>query len=905
MADRSMEKEKGKPASHNLFQCSACKRTYTRVDHLARHVRSHLHERPFQCPTCNKAFGRLDLLKRHETCHQDDRNSGRTRRSHAGSQSSRVSQACRECAATKLKCDDVKPCGRCRQRGLTCEYVSDGREHLKMLASESPVPVAETSPQRCDPAAATTTAETDKIPLDPSLQDQQPPGGFPDHDMTDFLRDVMTPNLPSLSTKAWLDADAIGPRGLLDFTSDGLELDDSDFGFLDDSCGGEPFSMAAATAMAMVLDPSMESQHSFPPAMLTQLETAVPMTGRGRNVGLGTEAFKRSTLGMWLPALHEGSEAELEHLSVLSAEAGSSPDTTRFNVGAEHRSMHGGVGRAARDGVLAMVLRTCRPERALTVVQTFPPAELLDDLLACFFAHHRQHADSFLHVPTFDVNTQQPELIGALSAFGATLTDARPLHRLGFAIQEAVRRTVPGRCEAANATTRELWLLQAFICELQVGMWSGIKRKMELAESHAPVLYTMLRRAGRFHRLQRPAFEGPLATDSGAVLQRKWRAWVEQESLRRLALHAAIFDAQVSMARLTNPIISYAELAIALPASLALWQAEDAEQWRDQYLREVGEGELGGPGGRAGMEPEGDVDAHPSSLLDFLQHQPAELPAHCDSRFSSLVLLYGVWGLVWQHLQQAATLRHWSASSGGGSGGGQPGALASLRHQELLQTLHHVRLSIGEVARSSEAGLVLELLHMYLHINLGDMQLFAGKEDVEDARRVLPSLQRWWAEGSGARQAVFYAGQVLRVAKAFPARRLCRFYAIAVYHAGLVLWVYGVIWLSQQQQPNGGTGQQQAQPSLMAVQLDGPESATIQRFIAMGKGTPCVGFHFGGNPTAGVVALSDPEAVMDVVVDTLLGNFPTTVRTQEPPPIVQNLVQLLRGLGKAAGEMAA
>lgn len=26
--------------SHNLFQCSACKRTYTRVDHLARHVRS-------------------------------------------------------------------------------------------------------------------------------------------------------------------------------------------------------------------------------------------------------------------------------------------------------------------------------------------------------------------------------------------------------------------------------------------------------------------------------------------------------------------------------------------------------------------------------------------------------------------------------------------------------------------------------------------------------------------------------------------------------------------------------------------------------------------------------------------------------------------------------------------------
>ncbi|KEQ69386.1 hypothetical protein M436DRAFT_56476, partial [Aureobasidium namibiae CBS 147.97] len=55
--------------SSKLFQCGDCRKSYSRVDHLARHVRLHTKEKPYLCQTCNKSFARADLLKRHVAGH--------------------------------------------------------------------------------------------------------------------------------------------------------------------------------------------------------------------------------------------------------------------------------------------------------------------------------------------------------------------------------------------------------------------------------------------------------------------------------------------------------------------------------------------------------------------------------------------------------------------------------------------------------------------------------------------------------------------------------------------------------------------------------------------------------------------------------------------------------------------
>ncbi|THY99231.1 hypothetical protein D6C92_02435 [Aureobasidium pullulans] len=54
------------------FECRTCDRSFARLEHLQRHLRTHTKERPYSC-FCGRTFTRQDLLKRHgrrahETC---------------------------------------------------------------------------------------------------------------------------------------------------------------------------------------------------------------------------------------------------------------------------------------------------------------------------------------------------------------------------------------------------------------------------------------------------------------------------------------------------------------------------------------------------------------------------------------------------------------------------------------------------------------------------------------------------------------------------------------------------------------------------------------------------------------------------------------------------------------------
>ena len=83
-----------------------------------------------------------------------------------------------------------------------------------------------------------------------------------------------------------------------------------------------------------------------------------------------------------------------------------------------------------------------------------------------------------------------------MAAAGAVLTPDSAFRNLGFAMQEVVRRRLPGVCEADNTLIWDLELHQTFLPRLKISLWSANCRKMEIGEGFRYPLINMLRRWG-------------------------------------------------------------------------------------------------------------------------------------------------------------------------------------------------------------------------------------------------------------------------------------------------------------------------------------------------------------------------------------------------------------------------
>ncbi|VUC29933.1 unnamed protein product [Clonostachys rosea] len=690
-----------------------------------------------------------------------------------------------------------------------------------------------------------------------------------DSEFSSFLKNVMAPSIAdgrqSLNHVDWSCVDPLHafelPQGLLDYTTK------DDFGFEDD---------VAHNFSALPPTPSLY----FSQPLATALEGVTPNATEpdpdGKHLTLGIEAYQQSVLGRWEPSSNDKADTDMDSLSMLGPSPHSSLCITHLN---DHPEPH--INKpfpaSARDQVLSMTLDICKPEKKHLVTKTFPTAEFFLQLVQRYFAYDRYETHSFIHGPTFELDQQQPELLASIISAGAMLVDSKPLCALGLALQEVTRLSLPGRFEESNKVSRSVWALQAFINEIEVALWSGIKRKMEIAESHRNIPFTMLRRSGRFNTVSKPSPQ-PLPTDDGDDLQHKWIAWVEQESYNRVVYRSFIMDSRISMAFCTAPIISFSELKTPLPCARSLWLASDAEEWKVLYHNSP-------------REPS------PLSLIEYLR-KPTELDEGCyDVTFSQLVIIHGVWGMTWQYLQLCEALNQPKTSS----------AALALQHQEIIRIIDQFQVHMDEDASPGveEPRLMLELVQMRLHIPFHEVENIAGRGSVEDARQALPILQGW-VDTQEARQAIWHAGQVLRAAQIFRSGHLRGFFAIAVFQAALALWVYGLVSQGRVRDGDNPATSVQTTKDSAVICLNGPSELITRRFICTGKPPSCVlrpSRSVAGPVAASVpIPLTDQESISCMVADMLGDNF---ANCQAIPPLVENLQQLLRQFGRAATTVQA
>lgn len=350
----------------------------------------------------------------------------------------------------------------------------------------------------------------------------------------------------------------------------------------------------------------------------------------------------------------------------------------------------------------------------------------------------------------------------------------------------------------------------------------------------------------------------------------------------RLAFHLMMHDAQSSMALLVPPLLSYAEISLDMPAARDLWLAKNAQEWQEVYLTRY----------NATQERVPQLSQCIYDIATLRQHE------HVDLAMSTLVVVYAVWTLIWDHLQLSSVVKLQPPSARWN------GALiANSWHQELSQLLKQHRMNLSDWKGFAQPGtiLVLERTLLNLYVSFEHVQLFAGKEGEEEARRVYPMLSQW-AESSDARQALWHAGQVLRAAKDCAPKQLRNFNAICLYHASLAFWAYAVLSKATQKVQRSSSSwanSEAVEANAEIVWLDGGETPAVQRFIALNRGTPVItDWNRSTEYETISVPLDDAKAVSDVCIEVLRKNMAGN-ETGNMLPLVENLSQLMRDLGDA------
>ena len=542
-------------------------------------------------------------------------------------------------------------------------------------------------------------------------------------------------------------------------------------------------------------------------------------------------------------------------------------------VDVRKRATNEKLDSVARDKILAILFSQVR-SHILPALSAFPSVMLLDKLIQFFLAGPTPSARDWIHTASFNPKKARPELLLAMAAAGAVLTPDRSLRKLGFAMQEVVRNHAPAVWEADNTLVRDLAMSQAYMLQLAIGLWSGSSRKIEISESFQQPLLSMLRRGGRFRRSNYPIQEFERG-DEGHVLEKKWRAWVEQESFKRLVYHLLSHDAQTSISLVVNPAISYSELELPLPEPQQLWLATSAAEWRRLY-----QANLSLRTTRIPSLSECITDP------DLMQTNWTVI----DLKLSCSCFLYAMWGMVWEY-RKLARLFHTEPSK---SSVWDSRLSMMTRYQELVKVFDYYRVSYPD-----ESVLLLELLLMHLHMSLDEVSHFCGLEGPEASDSVHAFIKEWASSKTG-RSAAWHAGQVVRGTRQLPAMHLRDFHATSLFHASLTFWAFGLASrLSTQDQ--GGADMEASTPvdARQVVYLDDEETSASYRYVTMGRGAPALTNH---QHDGLLLPLSDSTSVMTSMMELMAHGD----RDQGMPnsPLVENLLSVMIRIRDSGSSMS-
>ncbi|KAH7559035.1 hypothetical protein BM1_03972 [Bipolaris maydis] len=833
----------------SALQCQVCRRTYDRLDHLNRHLDSP------QIGTKGRFVAKSAL--------QHSIGEGQPSLNRPVE---RATKACNACVISKVKCDNYRPCQRCLKKNTPCTTqipdkhnvcVSDSSASVKQT-SEQLLSQEEPRPDLMYPVDVFIEAAT----VNRGISEIYHEAANPPQPLSNFFEQIMVTQSdflaneylhPSAGLTAWLpETDWLGEVDL--FGADFMPAIDDTFN-------------------SPSLNTGRVGTTTTPGGTVVHDARA---TNSGDAVRRRHAVFKQSPW-FWIPERNQNAFSEQEGITLdeRQVDLALSPHQPH----ASNVVIPGRLSQQSRDQILQLVLKTAPSQ---VTISSFPSAECLDKLIKVGIAK-RTEGDAWIHPYTFNPDTARPEFLTALVVAGCICFGIPSVNKTGLVLQEIVRVSLRELAERDNGVMRELQYLQACMLWLDIGAFCGFRRKMELAESSLQVLVTSLRRAGRFDDVRYSNIL-PTSEDDAEELSRKWYQWVELESFKRLVYHLFEHDIYMTMVNHRQPLLSYAELTLPLPASESLWLAPSAEVWKARMLNMQ----------LASSRP---------SMRSILQEPGSVscLQAGFDTHSAHSAYIHGLASQVWEHCQQAALLHDMSDASSQ--------LWSRSRQQKLQECLRDTNIVLD--SSTALTCVFQHFLQMYLFADLDTITRFAGRCGEEAAHRAYIILQPW-CKSREARTAIAYAGQVLQAARAIPPYQNRGQDSFIIYHSIMVLWTYSMITSDSARKTGCNTPTQVEQ----AATSDGPtlvflddarcsNQSAVNAFIMMNAGIPCLRISFdnaGAQSDVQGTAKSDtcdlryPWQVMKAGVALLDGTHPDVDR-ETGPPLIRALCGLMEELG--------
>ncbi|KAH7340082.1 hypothetical protein BKA66DRAFT_44782 [Pyrenochaeta sp. MPI-SDFR-AT-0127] len=443
----------------------------------------------------------------------------------------RVSQACRACASSKVRCDNATPCHRCRKKRLFCTrqtYTEDG--------SLQPVP-----------------SNNDDVDLAQSS--------------------TLLPDMYAAAEPLFVFDDALCTNGIFDFSL----INTMEWAGLS-PINPLPNEMQCDKIASSNVTAAQNNSTSHNAGSGVCAPQGSVFTGVA-DLAEASRAYS-DTRGYWHPKTKHDATQDLLELFITAEDCRSVADSLKpldLTITLE------AIPNSRRDEMLAVVAKNCSMPQTIPNLVSFPPTETLDSFLKVFLTSQKEQRNSFIHLPTFDPLSCDMSLLMTCIAAGATFSPNTVAYRFGVTLLELVRRILPSLAEQENRLTRATSYLQSHVIFSEAALWSGDKRMSEISDIMCAFPTTMMRHGLCLSQKKYPSIT-PSVDETHEQLQETWKSWIEIESLKRTIFQHMAQCVQRAIVRASPPQLSFSETSAPLPDRFELWKAKSAAQWRTRYF---------------------------------------------------------------------------------------------------------------------------------------------------------------------------------------------------------------------------------------------------------------------------------------------------------------------------------